>query len=90
MGKIRCICGTQISNASCPNTVTGLLLRDLDMEAADGRDQCGLMDIGRGMWECYSCGRIAFDWPDTKSGRVKFYRPEDGTKGDLCARREGE
>lgn len=75
---------------SAPNTVTGLLLRDLDMEAADGADQCKLMDIGRDFWECYSCGRLGISWPMDDSGRVKWYKPEDGVKGDLCDRRQGE
>lgn len=90
MGKLNCICGTQLSNVSVPNTVTGLLLRDIDMEAADGADICKLMDIGRDFWECHHCGRIAVIWPRDDSGRVKYYKPEDGVPGNLCERRPGE
>ena len=84
MGKLNCICGTQLSNVSCPNTVTGYFIKDTELEAADGRDQCGLMHLARGVWECYSCGRLAFCYPNKEDATVKWYLPEDGKAGGLC------
>jgi hypothetical protein len=86
VAKLRCICGTVLSNVSCPNTVEGYLIKDLDMEAADGRDVCGLMDIARGVWECHACGRLGFSYPNKEDSTVKWYVPEDGKPGALCGR----
>lgn len=84
MGKLRCLCGNQISDVLCPSPNTGLLIRDRDMEAADGKDIVGLLEIGRDVWECHECGRIAVMRPDGDcDAPAKWYKPEDGSPGKL-------
>lgn len=83
MAKLNCICGAQLSNVMCPNQTEGLLLRDIDMEFDDRLSCCDISDIGRAVWECYACGRLAFNHPDKDGNRVKWYKPEDGEPGNL-------
>jgi hypothetical protein len=83
MAKLKCICGSQISNVSSPNTVEGYLISDLDMENCNLDGAMAVMDAARGMWECWNCGRLGFNHPDKHSSSVKWYRPEDGQNGAL-------
>jgi hypothetical protein len=85
MAHIRCICGSQISNVSFPSTVEGYLITDMDMENENLDGASRVMDAARGVWECWNCGRLGFNYPDKKSNAVKWYRPEDGAPGKLMS-----
>ena len=80
MGKLKCPCGEILSNSGWPNETTGWLTTCWRLERID--DSSDVMD-GRGMWECKSCGRIAFDFPNPGDATVKWYVPEDGKPGGL-------
>lgn len=39
-----------------------------------------VLDIAMGVWECHTCGRLAFDNNDND---LKWYLPVDGKNGNL-------
>lgn len=83
MAKLRCICGAQLSNVSSPNKVEGYLISDLDMDSKNLDGACAVADAARGMWECYHCGSLGFNYPEKDSSTVKWYRPYDNVAGNL-------
>lgn len=85
MARLKCPCGEVLTNTGIPNEVEGILLRDIDLEWI-GNDSVNLLEIdglGRDIWECSSCGRLAISWPQLRGSLVKWYWPEDGNPGDL-------
>jgi hypothetical protein len=90
MATLRCPCGTTINNRQILNEVEGVLLTgedidNMDLEWMEGRSAYYANEIGRGVWECNNCGRLAFNWPRRDGCEVKWYRPEDGQPGALMA-----
>jgi len=83
MGKLRCKCGNILSNVASPNEVEGYLIKDQDLEFEGLRDSSDIMDIGRLVWECNECGRLAVSYPGKDDATVKWYVPEDGIPGGL-------
>lgn len=83
MGKLNCICGQQISNVQSPSSNNGYLLRDIDLEREDEFNVLAVIEMGRDVWECFSCGRIAIG--NNKDNTVKWYKPEDEKPGNLMA-----
>ena len=81
MGKLACSCGNVISNCGFPSPSNGLFIRDdqLDLHLDGG---VNVLDGGREVWECGSCGRIAFS--NNNDNVVKWYSPVDGNNGNLC------
>ena len=86
MSKLNCICGNQISYVVFPNESTGIIISS---KSEDDFEECGgltMDDIkygGRDIWECPECGRLAVNHPEINSNNVKWYKPENGEKGNL-------
>lgn len=89
MGNLLCICGNILSNTMCPNETEGVLLRDIDMKFDGDRACCQIADMGRSVWECKKCGRLAISYPNKDDCHVKWYRPEDDNPGGLMRFRTG-
>jgi hypothetical protein len=85
MAQLKCICGTQLSNCRCPNETEGIILRDIDIERFDPEGAFTIDEIGRGVWECHACGRLAINYPSREACTVKWYRPENGEPGAMMA-----
>lgn len=83
MAQLICLCGNQLSNCSCPNQVEGVLIKDQDMEFEDNRNCVQIADLGRSVWECDQCGRLAINHPAKNSNEVKWYKPENAKPGHL-------
>lgn len=83
MAKLNCLCGNQLSNTSCPNQVQGVLIKDQAMEFEENRNCVQIAASGRSVWECDKCGRLAVNYPDKNSNKVKWYKPENGEPGHL-------
>lgn len=81
MGKLGCRCGETLSNVMSPSSNNGWLLRDVDIEDAENWSFSEIIDKGRDVWECHSCGRIAIG--NNSDATVKWYSPDDGTPGNL-------
>jgi hypothetical protein len=88
MGKLLCNCGNILSNCMCPNETEGVLIRDIDMEFDDDRNCLQIARMGRDVWECEKCGRLAISYPKRNDCHVKWYLPEDGKPGGLMRFRE--
>jgi hypothetical protein len=73
MAKLKCVCGEILSNVRSSNEVEGLLLRGVDLEFEDKKDNCDLLELGRSVWECGECGRLGIVF---EGGAVQWYRPE--------------
>ena len=85
MAKIKCVCGNVLSNTLFPNEIEGMLLTSEDLEFIDSKDCIEIDEIGRDVWECDQCGRLAINFPDRRSNTVKWYRPEDREPGGLMS-----
>jgi len=84
MAKLSCPCGEQLSNILSPNTIEGYLINDMQLEGMDETiESISIVSNGRGVWECYNCGRLAFDFPKKGDSTVKWYLPDDGKPGKL-------
>lgn len=86
MAKLRCPCGDILSNSAWPNETQGWLVTCFQLEVVD--EDNGVMDVGRDIWECKSCGRLAFSYPGKDDNTVKWYSPDDGKPGNLNGRSE--
>ncbi len=77
--KIECPCGNELNDISHPNPCGGHLISD---SAADEisipLDYGGIIKLGRSVWECPRCGRLAVDYPRKQDVSVKWYTPDDG------------
>ena len=85
MAKLTCPCGAQLSNVTSPNTIEGYMVNNMQLinQMGETIETLDLISIGRGIWECYECGRLAFDFPKIRDSTVKWYLPEDGKPGRL-------
>ena len=86
MAQILCRCGMYLSNCACPNEITGVLLRDLDLEFEDSKNCSEIWEMGRDIWECPGCGRLLVSAPDRHDVKVQWYKPEDDDRIRLLAR----
>jgi hypothetical protein len=85
MGKVNCPCGWQISDVGVPSHEVGYAVSDHELdEMAATVQSLEIMD-SRKLWECSKCGRVAFDYPEAGSNRVKWYVPDDGKPGTLMS-----
>jgi len=78
MGKLRCPCGSQLSNVISPSRNNGWLLRDVDLE----KENADPIGDGVDVWECFDCGRIAFG--NKKDNAVKWFSPDSGKPEKIC------
>jgi len=89
MATLRCPCGKLLNNHADNNETQGYLLTEQDvLEHEYSRNEDATewaLEAGRGVWECKSCGRLAFNWPFRSMSDVKWYAPEDGQPGRLMA-----
>lgn len=86
MGWVLCPCGTQISDVGYPCAAKAALFTDVEFDEAETAYRtiaCDLVLQSRDVWECYECGRIAIDHPESGSNKIKWYAPVDGRKGDV-------
>lgn len=86
MGWVRCPCGTQISDVGYPCSAKAALFTDVALDEAENADRMVKADViinSRDVWECYECGNIAIDHPESGSNKIKWYAPMDGVKGDV-------
>lgn len=81
MAKLICPCGNQLSNVQCPSGNNGWFVTDEDTDNQIEWDTCTVIEIGREVWECHDCGRVAFG--NKKDAGVKWYEPADGKPGHL-------
>ena len=83
MGKLNCICGNRLSNVQSPNEVEGILIKDYDLDWEGEKDLIQVLELGREVWECNECGRLAISYPDMNDRKMKWYKPENGEPGHL-------
>lgn len=86
MGWVRCPCGTQISDVGDPCAAKGALVPDVVTDEAENRERMMSVDVvlgSRNVWECYECGNIAIDHPESGPNKIKWYAPMDGVKGGV-------
>lgn len=83
MAKLRCPCGNTLSNDVSPNNVEGIIIKNIDLQFEDKKDLLEVLDLGRDIWECGKCGRLAISFPTKKDTLVKWYVPEDNKPGAL-------
>jgi hypothetical protein len=86
MGWVRCPCGMQISDVGDPCLAKAALVTDVVFDEAETRERMVSSDVileSRDVWECYECGCIAIDHPESGSNKIKWYKPVDGVKGDV-------
>lgn len=89
MAKLVCPCGEILSSVGCPNEMEGRVYADWDFEKVYGDLSFrNLHRLFRAVWECWNCGRLAFNHPGLKDVTVKWYVPENGKHGNLMAKRE--
>ncbi len=81
MSKLNCLCGNQLSNVLSPSQNNGWFVNDVAVDNQQDWDECTVIEIGRDVWECHECGRIAFG--NKADPGVKWYAPEDGKPGHL-------
>jgi hypothetical protein len=80
MARLACLCGSVLSDSTVPNEMVGVLIKDQDVDL-----DCCAADVGRIVWECNACGRLAISYPAKHGIDVKWYVPEDGVPGLLMA-----
>lgn len=86
MSKVNCPCGTQLSDVGYPCPNKAALVTDVVFDEAETRERTVSSDVvldSRDVWECYECGRLAIDHPESGSNRIKWYVPADGIRGDV-------
>ena len=83
MARLTCPCGNELTNQSTPSQVEGILIKDQDMEFETELNCSEVSDLGRIVWECDKCGRLAISFPNKHDIKVKWYAPEDGIPGNL-------
>ena len=83
MSKLKCLCGEVLSNVISPNETEGLLLRNIDLEFYNKKSNDEIIEMGRDVWECNKCGRLAVSFPKKDDCNVKWYYPEDYEPGRL-------
>ena len=83
MARLICICGNELTNQSIPSQTEGILIKDQYLEFEEKLNCVEVSELGRVVWECDKCGRLAVSFPSKDDSKVKWYTPEDGIPGNL-------